>query len=633
MNRLLYVGLASSLLLLAGCSKGKRNESPKENIETPKQEINELIVHAVYSAFRTSNTGWVKGDAIGCTLLDESNQVNVKYMTADGTETFKATPSKGIMVSSSADLLAYYPYSERVGAELKYAINIEEQSNFSAIDLMVAKANVAKNAKEVTLPFEHLLARLDITLEGQGISEAKATIKETPTTATVSLKDKSFTTGDTKKEISVKLKSQNGALLLFPKEKLSSITFNINGKEQVYTLEKPLTLEAGKKHQLTFEYKATEGTRPEGKTFTLTLKGSDISPWAEGHTGKDDTVQLPLKKKKQTDSTTQEGNPSNSRGDAPQKSEENKQGKNQGGDQGTSQDAQGNQRGEQGNNQRGGQGNNGIQGDDPNVEAQVPPSSGTQPTVPTLPTDPSVQAPPSGITPPSTENGSSTGGTSADSGSSSESNSSNSSNSSSVAKPEESNLPPLFSGSDFENWETVKSGVDSSTTTQSEEGHRGKCLHFKNETTRKSGFIFKVKDLPAGKKIKKIVFYLKGTANKALNVNIPDKSGKDKTFYLKGENSNDISVQSPKGSNSYNGSINTGGKWVKVTLDVSFEIGKKTETKKGKGKGKKGKGKGKKKAETESEEISDAGDYYQFAIKFGNGGNYDIYLDDFSYEE
>jgi hypothetical protein len=139
----------------------------------------------------------------------------------------------------------------------------------------------------------------------------------------------------------------------------------------------------------------------------------------------------------------------------------------------------------------------------------------------------------------------------------------------------------LFPGSDFDDWSAFLSSLNSfglSTNgyaSQSANGGRdGSGALFLNGTPSKNDYTFTavVPDgfSAAGKT--KIVFYMKGTSAKSLSLNVYVGSGSTMGTDYKCYNLGDYSAEGtvlPTASNSYTGIIDTGGNWMKVTLDIS----------------------------------------------------------------
>ena len=143
--------------------------------------------------------------------------------------------------------------------------------------------------------------------------------------------------------------------------------------------------------------------------------------------------------------------------------------------------------------------------------------------------------------------------------------------------PEPTNL--LFPGSNFDDWSAFTGnlnsyGLKAGYTSQSDNGRDGsKALYLKG-TPSGNDYVF-TGLVPegfstAGKS--KIVFYIKGTSAKSLSLNVYVGKGTTMGTDYKCYNLTAYSAPSvlePTASNGYTGAIDTGGDWMKVTLDIS----------------------------------------------------------------
>lgn len=171
---------------------------------------------------------------------------------------------------------------------------------------------------------------------------------------------------------------------------------------------------------------------------------------------------------------------------------------------------------------------------------------------------------------------------------------------------------PLFPGSDFEDWDAFTKVLNTSfglkNVEKSAQGRTGNAAHLTGTATA-NGYFFSIVKKDFTDSIKSISFYIKGSTQggKALSVNVYEAGSQKRDGYkpfnidkLAGE---DMTV-TPSARNGYNGTINTNGKWVKVTLDCSsFKAG--AEAKYG---------------------------GTLIAFKFGKGGTYDLMIDDITFE-
>lgn len=133
-----------------------------------------------------------------------------------------------------------------------------------------------------------------------------------------------------------------------------------------------------------------------------------------------------------------------------------------------------------------------------------------------------------------------------------------------------------IAGGDFENWSTFTGGLNSfglkSYATQGVgKGYNGSnSLNITGNPTGNDYVFtsFAPSSFPAGA-ITAITFWVKGTSDaKSLSVNLYKADATYYCFNLGNLATTDVTITS-SGSNSYTGTINTNGNWVKVTLDLT----------------------------------------------------------------
>ncbi len=186
--------LLAAGLMTAGCG----------NDETVQSDDNGRVALHVTSGIvtRAVDNTWQVGDAIGLFMLNGSEAdtyVNVKYTTPDnGTSAaFTAADEKETVYlpvdGTTRDFIAYYPYQQGLTADQPvYAINLADQSNLPAIDLMVAEKVTGKSRTDYTAPFvfTHRLSKVVMDIRpGVGLTAADlagltASISGQPVTGT-----------------------------------------------------------------------------------------------------------------------------------------------------------------------------------------------------------------------------------------------------------------------------------------------------------------------------------------------------------------------------------------------------------------------------------------------------------------
>lgn len=163
----------------------------------------------------------------------------------------------------------------------------------------------------------------------------------------------------------------------------------------------------------------------------------------------------------------------------------------------------------------------------------------------------------------------------------------------------------LFPGADFEDFDAFTATLNNfglkNYATQADDPDQGKVLHI-NGTPQKNDYIFTVQNVEVkAANPMKITFKLKGEcAGKSISINVYDKSGTYAKYNL-----GDITTDATIGvadSNQYGGSINTNGKWITITLDLT------------------------------GVEVNTSGSGSLFALKVGKEVAWDVMVDDFKIE-
>ena len=206
MNTTRLMAVAVCLATWPACSDNEAGEDRFEG-RTP------VIVSgsSIQGLSRATDNVWEAGDAIGLTLFEggtttlvEGNPIAGKYITATGNGTF-AVADKDNMVyyptqGKKADIVAFYPYTS-MNADLDVPVVVADQTQLSAIDLMVADKVVDKNAvdAEVALQFRHKLVKVVFTIDKEDVSkdidlsQAKVSVGGAPTQAVWNLADAALT--------------------------------------------------------------------------------------------------------------------------------------------------------------------------------------------------------------------------------------------------------------------------------------------------------------------------------------------------------------------------------------------------------------------------------------------------------
>ena len=168
-------------------------------------------------------------------------------------------------------------------------------------------------------------------------------------------------------------------------------------------------------------------------------------------------------------------------------------------------------------------------------------------------------------------------------------------------QPTEGNL--LFPGADFEDFAAFTGKLNNyglkNYATQADDPDQGKVLQIKG-TPQKNDYVFTVANVEVkASNPTKITFKMKGEcASKSISINVYDKSGSTYVKYNLGDITTDAKI-GVADSNQYTGSINTNGKWITITLDLT------------------------------GVEVNTSGSGNLFALKVGKEVAWDVMLDDF----
>lgn len=284
------------VLITAGC-KGGGDQSPKvESLLTINSEISPL---------RAYDSSWENGDEIGVYAftaganLSETSlnpgSANVKFIT-NGSGAFRSSGRTiRIEQSKNLDVIAYYPYSENVGADFKIALDVSDQSNPSALDLLYAKSNAPVNVlnPQASLTFDHKLSQLVVTLvtpEGTVLMDTRVTLDGSVVKGTFDISTGELSLGSFKSALSAKKLSENGgsasfSYLLLPGQSMEgkTFTFTFNGRRysHVITADQSVMMQGGYRYTYPFTVTSTGEVK-------LILDGAIIDKIEDG--GEDDVI-------------------------------------------------------------------------------------------------------------------------------------------------------------------------------------------------------------------------------------------------------------------------------------------------------------------------------------------------------
>lgn len=163
----------------------------------------------------------------------------------------------------------------------------------------------------------------------------------------------------------------------------------------------------------------------------------------------------------------------------------------------------------------------------------------------------------------------------------------------------------LFPGADFEDFAAFTGKLNKfglqNYAIEANDPDQGKVLQIKG-TPKKNDYVFTVENVEVKTaNPTKITFKLKGTANgRSLSLNVYKNNTEYKAFNV-GDVTGDATI-SVAANNQYGGSINTNGKWITITLDLT------------------------------GVEVNTSGSGNLFALKVGKEAAWDVMVDDFKIE-
>jgi len=174
------------------------------------------------------------------------------------------------------------------------------------------------------------------------------------------------------------------------------------------------------------------------------------------------------------------------------------------------------------------------------------------------------------------------------------------------------NAVGVFPGHDFENWNDfldglTSQGIKSYTTQGIGTGMEGSnSLHIQTSGTSNNELVFIARahaNLPQNPS--RIIFWMKGTSAKSLSISMYRSNNTDQWVAFNIGSVTTTKGITSSGNNSYTGTINTGGEWVQVILDLGS-------------------------AGVDFNTSDFNGNF--FGIRVGNNANYDLHLDNFLIE-
>ena len=259
--------MAALAIAFVGCNNNDENVDSNSRLSNIALDVTAGIATETPQS-RVSGTSWQTGDAIGIFQLQTGTttalNANSKYVSTTGNA---FAPAAGetiyfpIATTPKSDFLAYYPYTD-TQADFVYSVNITNQSNQEAIDLLTADKVTGKdkNAPAVAFNFKHRLSKLELKLTaGNGITTSDLTgiaitITQQQPTATFNFNTGVLTPSGTKQAITLKTVASGATAeaIIIPAAASAGrqLTFTLSGTGEKFVWNIPDTkaFEAGKKN-------------------------------------------------------------------------------------------------------------------------------------------------------------------------------------------------------------------------------------------------------------------------------------------------------------------------------------------------------------------------------------------------
>lgn len=255
------LGIMLSLSILQSCQNDEtgiiQNEVNKQGIT-----FSSIIDDAPNS--RAYDTSWEKNDVIGLFMYASNAKANllatnIPYVTSNGDGYFVSqhTPLQYPEDNTPVDFIAYYPYNENINDYNSYSIDLSDQTQQSALDLMTAVnlTNRDQTLPQGNLQFKHLLAKLVLNLKstsGNSLKGIKASISGLQVKGTASLGEGTITPSGEATTFSLYIDEEatKAEAILLPQALNGNlkIKLELNGQSKEITTQIAGSIEQGNKY-------------------------------------------------------------------------------------------------------------------------------------------------------------------------------------------------------------------------------------------------------------------------------------------------------------------------------------------------------------------------------------------------
>ena len=289
-NNVLLLLSVIGLLTFSACMQDQPNESDVRKEVKVSASFKNSASDAKVTTRATGNT-WQVGDAIGLFMKKSDRALtqsaladNAKYITT-GTSSFSPAAEDFkiyyLFDKTKVDFISYHPYTVFLN-DLKYEIDVSDQNDISAIDLLYSNnvKDKSSNDETINLTFEHQLTKvtLKIATNYTGKEQAGLTAKITNvnTKASFSLVDGLIYDPIEPKEVLFNVNAEGtlAEAIVLPDNDLSNKKFVIKIGETNYTYNLSSSViksfEKSKLCEYTITIEPTYGPSIKGVTATVT---------------------------------------------------------------------------------------------------------------------------------------------------------------------------------------------------------------------------------------------------------------------------------------------------------------------------------------------------------------------------
>ena len=275
------LGIVLSLSILQSCQNDETNIIQNE-VNNKGITFSSIIDDAQNS--RAYDTSWEKNDVIGLFMYASNAKTNllatnIPYVTSNGDGYFVSqhTPLQYPEDNTPVDFIAYYPYNENINDYNSYSIDLSDQTQQSALDLMTAVnlTNRDQTLPQGNLQFKHLLAKLVLNLKstsGNSLKGIKASISGLQVKGTANLGEGTITPSGEATTFSLYIDEEatKAEAILLPQALTGNlkIKLELNGQSKEITTQIAGSIEQGNKYICNVNISSKGGeitTDPEAK--------------------------------------------------------------------------------------------------------------------------------------------------------------------------------------------------------------------------------------------------------------------------------------------------------------------------------------------------------------------------------